>query len=79
MYDKKHCEWVIQDLATQYRILDKLIKDKENEIDIINALIEVDDSMGTLGGYEFKTRIEICILAKYHLEVLKLLDAGYSD
>ncbi len=79
MYDKKHQEWVIQDLATQYRILNKLVRDEQNEIDMAEALIAVDDSMAHFGGHEFETRIEICILAQYHLEVLRLMDQGYYN
>ena len=79
MYDKKHREWAIRDLATQYRILCKLIKDKQNEIDIVGVLIKVNDSIDAFKHNGLKTKIEICILTEYHLEVLRLMDQGYSD
>lgn len=79
MYDKKHREWAIQDLATQYRILDKLIKDKEDEIDLAERLLEIDDYIASIKNHKIGPRIELMILVQYHLEVIGLMDSGYYD
>lgn len=79
MYDKKHREWVIRDLATQYRILDKLLEDYEWMKDMAFALDNAIDSLDGIGGARPReVQTELLIQSNFMLTVALDMADGFG-